>query len=145
MDDAGPTSAKPLYANFLEKKSTYNLTRHFWKEQFEAVFAVFEHPYQAYHEEQNYNGDPIFTAYFPSMGRSVRIKQRAPEREQLKIDAQLGQVSPDLLDQPVTELQIDLVLSKQSANLTRQLLRQWIIAFLPAEKMEKEIRRRLKN
>lgn len=145
MADSSDLPVQPLYANFLEKKSTYQLTRHFWKKQFDEVLGVFDHPFHAYHEEKNYDGHPIFTAYFPTLDRTVRINQHAPKDEQLHIEAQLDQILLDGKEEPVAELRVDLVLSKKSANLTRQLLRQWIIAYRPARDMNEEIRKRLND
>ena len=138
------SDAKPLYANFLENKGLYTRAQNYWQAQFDELFVAFDHEYETYHEqEEKRDGDPIYAAYFPTMQRAVRIVQRPPKDETLKIQAHLQQDHMGSDSKKVHELVIELVLSKQGANLARQLIRQWIMAFLPADKMEKEIGKRL--
>lgn len=140
-----PPDAKPLYANFLKNKGLYTRCQNYWQQQFDELFIAFDIEYKTYHEEKEArDGDPIFAAYFPAMQRAVRIVQKPPENNRLQIEASIRQnrIDDDASGE-IQELIIELVLSKQSANLTRQLVRQWIPAYLPAERMEKEIETRL--
>jgi hypothetical protein len=131
-----------LYPNFLEDKRVYNLVRAFWKRFFDELAEKSNLTYIPYiNQEQNgeleYDGNPIFSAYVPSLGRAVRIIQVAPEEDELEITAWLDTLELNEGQKLVDELVIDLILSPSAKDMATDWLTKWFVENFPIQKMEK--------
>ncbi|MCB0550777.1 MAG: hypothetical protein KDD19_24620 [Phaeodactylibacter sp.] len=91
---------------------------------------------------KEYDANPIFDAFFPSLYKAVRIIQEEPEAGAPDIAAWMDSI--DLFEgkTPVPELVIALALSKETAADARELARQWIVERHSAAEMQQLISRR---
>lgn len=131
---------EPMFPDFLEDKEQYEEAQDFWEEEIEEWADAYDFPVETnYHaDEEDYEeGDPIFDAYFPSHGKSIRINQYDPEDEDApEFDVSFEETELEGADEPIDEMNIDLILSEETARRTRQLLRHWTEADMSVEDME---------
>ncbi|MCB0558605.1 MAG: hypothetical protein KDD09_06660 [Phaeodactylibacter sp.] len=99
-------------------------------------FQPYLNPYDGAGKKE-YDANPIFDAYFPTLQKAVRIIQDTPEEGAPDITAWINYFEIED-DQPETpELVIAIALSQDSAETARELLRKWLLEGLSKENMEK--------
>lgn len=122
-----------LYSDFLENKRVYNLARASWKRFFDQLAEQQHFTYQPYlNEKQNgqleYDGNPIFNAFLPTLHRAIRIVQVANNgSENIDFSSWIDTIQWDENLPPVEELVIDMVLSKESKALAALLIEKWCL------------------
>ena len=130
----------PLFPDFLNDEEQYEQAQDYWEEEIEDWSDAFDFPvemnYQTEDEDEK-DGDPIFDAYFPAHGKSMRINQYAPEDEDAPdFDVSFDETELEGVDDLIDEMNIDLILNEENARRTRHLLRRWTEADMSAEEME---------
>ncbi|MGH1434282.1 MAG: hypothetical protein ACRBG0_07460 [Lewinella sp.] len=119
-----------LFANFLEDKRVYQLARLFWLRHVKNIAEEKGLAFHAYlNTESEFDGNPLFNAYFPSINKAIRIIQVDPAEASADIDlkAWLDNIAIGKNDKnKTTELVIDTVLSEGSKFPGKQLITQWI-------------------
>lgn len=132
--------AEVLFPNFLKDKEEYLKSRAFWKEQFDKLANAHGFSYSSYLNDEplEYDGNPIFNAWVPEIGRGVRIIQVEAEAEGPEMSAWLDtvEIQEGLV---VEELVLDLVLSDRLQHLADQLITKWIVVAISKEKMNAEL------
>lgn len=137
---------KKNYPTFLEDKRVYNLVRASWKRSLDRMLGDNQIEYRPYlNPYQNgkleYDGNPIYNAFFPSLNKAIRIIQVADEGEsQVDCSAWIDRIKPEESKEPFNELVIDIVLSKVSRKMAEQLIKHWILGDYSADDMEKAIK-----
>lgn len=118
---------KYLYRNFLKDKRVYNLNRGYWKKMLDSLSNTLPMPLYNEHFSNGapfYDGNPIFSAYLPSLKKSVRIIQEAPETDNIEIGAWMASI--EVNNEPVKELVISLELSQEASMIAKQLIVGWL-------------------
>lgn len=121
-----------LYAEFLKDKRQYNLAQAFWKRLFDRFSEKYNLKFSGYINEyqssgkKEYDGNPIFSAFFLKMNRAVRIIQGPPENDEIDISAWVDEITLKEGMPPAKELVIDMVLSKESKSIASNLIELWL-------------------
>lgn len=119
-----------LFANFLEDKRVYHLARLFWQRHVKNIAEQEGLEFQSYlNTESEFDGNPLFNAYFPSINKAIRIIQVDPAEasEDVDLKAWLDKIEIGTNDKSqTTELVIDTVLSEGSKFPGKQLITHWI-------------------
>lgn len=129
-----------LYASFLDNKRVYNLAVAFWRKLVAAIAREGDMAFQ-YHlndtgpdGHREYDGNPIFAAYFPKRKRAFRIIQDRPEADKPDWAAWTGSTEgPN--NEEVPELTIALALSTETAAVAKQFLHAWLLDQISLEEM----------
>lgn len=131
----------PLFPDFLEDEEQYHEAQDFWKEEIDEWSDAYDFPVETNYQtdENDYeDGNPIFDAYFPAHGKSLRVNQYDPEDEEApEFDVSFDETELEGIDDSIDEMTIDLILSKENARRTRHLLRHWTEADMDPQQMEK--------
>ena len=122
-----------FYEAFLEDEALYDLSVQFWKDLWVEVLAT------AWADEEWYtpwvgtggpeirDGNPIFSAYSPTLKRAVRIVQEEPYKPGLDFQFWLDNTGNPFTDpNSISELVIACVLSDAAAAEARNLLPDWL-------------------
>lgn len=129
-----------LFPNFLKDKAEYLKSRAFWKEQFDKLVEEHGFSYTPYLNEEplEYDGNPVFNAWIPKMGRGVRIIQVEAEDEGPELSAWLDsmEIKEGFV---VQELVLDLVLSQSSKQVALDLIDHWLVQLNSLPEMEEII------
>ncbi len=72
------------------------------------------------------DGDPIFSAWSPSRKLGVRVIQNEPQSPELELDSWVDRVGDEWSGGEVSTLVISCALSRQSADLARDLIFAWM-------------------
>lgn len=130
-----------LYATFLENSHVYHLAKARWLGLFEQLLSTKQYTFRPFLNEKRMDGNPMFTAYVPAVGRAVRIIQVDPAEAAAEVDiaAWLDQAVLPEREERVEELVIDLVLTNESERLSKQLLDAWLLQRLSITDMKKKI------
>ncbi len=134
-----------LYSTFLEDKRVYNLVRASWKRSLDRMLGENQIEYRPYlNQYQNgkleYDGNPIYNAFFPSLNKAIRIIQVADDGEsQVDCSAWIDSIKPEEDKEAFNELVVDIVLSKESKKMAEELIKHWILDDYSANDMKKAI------
>lgn len=133
--------AQVLYPTFLRDKEIYLQSRAFWQRLFDQLAQEHGLEFVPYLNDTplEYDGNPIFNAWVPALGRGVRIIQVEPEAEAEEIRAWLDSLEIEVGQPPVEELVIDLVLSEATQAEAVRMIVLWIVEGLDTETMGKVI------
>ena len=126
-----------LYNGFLENRRIYNLVEASWRKYFDHISNKNQLHYKTYINNKSrqgklYDGNPIFSAYFPEVNRAVRIIQVASENNSIDISAWLDKIDLQK-DQVLDELVIDLALSREAKEIAKDLIEKWVIEKLSSK------------
>lgn len=134
-----------LFASFLEDKKVFNLAEAYWRRMITAVAKEAGAPFHSYinHRDskgrKEYDANPIFDAFFPSLHKAVRIIQDQPDADAPDLDAWMDSIELEEGQPPVPELVIALSLSRETAAAARELIRQWVVKGFSEEQMKEVI------
>ncbi|MCB0593025.1 MAG: hypothetical protein H6557_36390 [Lewinellaceae bacterium] len=119
-----------LYKSFLADESEYHLAEQYWKETFEQIIAPMGYSYRGY-LNTNFvdgtplqDGNPIFHAYVPEVGRALRIIQEEPEEPADFCCWENETEWPD--GTLLSELVISLVLTEETKAQAEEAIRKWL-------------------
>ena len=131
-----------LYANFLEDRRVYGLAKTDWKRFFDQLAAAHGFSYRAYINDANdYDGNPIFSAYILEKNRAVRVIQIDPHEveDNFLTTAWMDTVELEEGQAVVDELVIYTVLSVETKVRCAALIEEWILGEVTVEGMEGRI------
>ena len=129
-----------LFPNFLKDKDEYLKSRAFWKDQFDQLAEKHGFTYTSYLNDEplEFDGNPIFNAWVPEIGRGVRIIQVEAGVEGPELSAWLDSV--EIGDGVVVEeLVVDIKLSSDSLTNLLELLENWLPVKLSRSEIEKHL------
>lgn len=135
-----------LYPSFLENKRVYNLNQAYWRRLLTDLIKDTDLSFQPYlnplgpDSTREYDGNPIFNAYFPRLTKAIRIIQDSPEDGAADLSAWLDQIELEESQAPVTELVIAVTLSRKTSAQARELLQQWIVEGCTNKEMQEVIK-----
>jgi hypothetical protein len=145
METVYMNSNKYLFSNFLEDKKVFNLAEAYWRRIVSGISGEKKIPFQSYlnhfdsEGKKEYDANPIYDAIFPTLSKALRIIQDTPEKDTSDITVWIDKFEPDEDVPVVHELVIALALSRETAEVARRLLRQWIIEDFSPQDMERAI------
>jgi hypothetical protein len=149
-----------LFPSFLENRRIYNLAEAWWRRLFRKLFSSADLSFHTFYNnryvsgEKIYGGNPIFNAYFPDRHKLVRIIQEIPEpgaepavaawldsfpTSELDDARKPDPTNPELKNEPIPELVIALSLTRGTAHMAQEWLRQWIVEDLSPAEMQRAI------
>ena len=139
---------KYLYASFLHNKRVYNLAVAFWRKLVAAIARNGDMAFQYHLNEsgpdgkREYDGNPIFAAYFPKRKRALRIIQDEPEAG--KPDwAAWTDTAQAISGEKTPELVLAMALTTETAAIAKLLINAWLIDQLGLEDMNVLIQQQL--
>ena len=131
-----------LYANFLEDRRVYGLAKTYWKRFFDQLAAAHGFSYHAYINDANdYDGNPIFSAYILEKNRAVRVIQIDPNEmeENILITAWMDTIELEEGQAAVDELVIYTVLTVETRVKCAALIEEWVLEEMTIEEMKGRI------
>ena len=127
------THPKYLFPTFLEDKKVFNLAEAYWRRMITTIAQEANAPFHSYinHYDskgrKEYDANPIFDAFFPSLHKAVRIIQDEPETDAPGLATWMDTITLNEGQPPVPELVIALALSRETAATARELIRKWVV------------------
>ncbi len=122
--------AEYLFPGFLDNPQSYLSAKRFWEELWERISrrmsneAEWQHPWLT---NPLPDGNPIFTAVCPHLGRGLRIIQESvPEPEEMDLDWWLDSFGDKDEAGAIRELVIACCPSAENLVLVERLLKDWI-------------------
>lgn len=122
-----------LFPSFLENVEEYGLSEHYWQDLWERIDPIdrerfrWTHPWLSTGSPDIKDGNPIFSAYSPSLGRGIRIIQNASVGLGLDIQAWLDTFGGDITDPGrIQELVISCSLSDVASQIALELMSPWV-------------------
>lgn len=121
-----------LFVTFMEDKKVFNLAEAYWRRMVSAIAREAGISFRSYinhHDSKGrkeYDANPIFDAFFPSLCKAIRIIQEKPGAGAPDIATWMDTIELNEDEPPVPELVIALALSRETAAAARQLIRQWV-------------------
>ena len=124
---------KNLFPSFLDDPEQYELSERYWQELWgridPAVRSNFEwsHPWLGTGSRSIKDGNPIFSAYSPVLGRGIRVIQEEPVGPGLDIRAWLDTFGGDITDPDrIHELVIACALSDAASDVALPAMSAWV-------------------
>jgi hypothetical protein len=122
-----------LFPQFLIDPQQYGLSERFWVDLWDQI-APFERaryewsrPWLGTGSSDIRDGNPIFSAYSPVLGRGVRVIQEEPIGCELDIRVWLDTFGGDIVETDRThELVISCALSAVASEIARSLISSWV-------------------
>lgn len=131
-----------LYPSFLENKRVYNLNQGYWRrlltdliKDTDLTFEPYLNPVDA-NGQKEYDGNPIFNAYFPSLRKAIRIIQDVPEGDAAELSAWMDHIDIEENQPPIPELVLAVTLSRETSAQAQRLMEQWVLENVSVEGME---------
>jgi hypothetical protein len=122
-----------LYSQFLIDPEQYRLSELFWVDLWSQIDPFhrksfgWSHPWLGTGSPTIKDGNPIFSAYSPVLGRAVRVIQEEPITPEIDFQVWLDTFGGDIIDpQHIHELVISCVLSDVSSEIARSLMSSWV-------------------
>src|SRR5262249_51245462 len=124
-----------LFPHFLDDPVEYAQAEAYWRRlwdelaRFSGHQQEWRHPWlrTAYADGTRFgDGDPIFSAWSPSRKLGVRVIQNEPQRQELELDFWSDTVGDEWSGGEVHTLVISCALSRQAADLARDLILSWM-------------------
>lgn len=131
-----------LYANFLEDRRVYGLAKTYWKRFFDQLAAAHGFSYRAYINDANdYDGNPIFSAYILEKNRAVRVIQIDPHEveDNILTTAWMDTIELEEGQAAVDELVIYTVLTVETKVKCVALIEEWVLGEVTVEEMKGRI------
>lgn len=131
-----------LYANFLEDRRVYGLAKTYWKRFFDQLALAHGFSYRAYINDVNdYDGNPIFSAYILQKNRAVRVIQIGPNEveDSILTTAWMDTIELEEGQVGVDELVIYTVLTVETRVKCVALIEEWVLGDVTVEEMKKRI------
>jgi hypothetical protein len=124
---------KNLFPQFLEDSVQYGLAERHWEALWERIdpssreSSGWTHPWLGTGSPDIKDGNPIFSAYSPVLGRGIRVIQNEPVGQGLDIQAWLDTFGGDLNDPDrIHELVISCALSDVASEIALSLMSPWV-------------------
>ena len=122
-----------LFPSFLDDPEQYELSERFWQELWCRIDPTvrlnfkWSHPWLGTGSPTIKDGNPIFSAYSPVLGRGIRVIQEEPVGLGLDIRAWLDTFGGDITDPDrIHELVIACTLSDVASNAAFFIISQWV-------------------
>jgi len=122
-----------LFPQFLIDSQQYGLSKRFWEDLWDQVDAnertrsEWVHPWLGTGSLVIEDGNPIFRAYSPVLGRGIRVIQEEPIGSGLDIRAWLDTFGGDITDtNRIHELIISCILSDVASEIALSLMSPWV-------------------
>ena len=122
-----------LFPKFLEDLEQYRLSERHWQDlwgrtdPFDRETYRWTHPWVGTGSPDIRDGNPIFSAYSPVLGRGVRVIQSEPVGSRLDIQAWLDVFGGDITDPDrIVELVISCTLSDAASKIALSLISPWV-------------------
>lgn len=122
-----------LFPQFLEDPEQYRLSERYWEDLWGQIDpfhrANFEwiHPWLGTGSPDIKDGNPVFSAYSPVLGRGVRIIQQAPIESGLDIQVWLDTFGGEITNPDrIHELVISCALSDVASKVALTLMSSWV-------------------
>jgi hypothetical protein len=122
-----------LYPRFLDDPEEYRLSELFWLDLWSEIDPFhreslgWTHPWLGTGSPQIKDGNPIFSAYSPILGRAVRVIQEEPATSTLDIQVWLDTFGGDITDPDrIHELVVWCALSDVASKVARSLISPWV-------------------
>ena len=131
-----------LYANFLEDRRVYSLAKTYWKHFFDQLATANGFVYRAYINDANdYDGNPIFSAYIQDKNRAVRVIQIDPNEveDNILTTAWMDTIELEEGQVAVDELVIYTVLTIETRVKCVALIEEWVLGDVTVEEMKGRI------
>ena len=137
-----------LFEDFLDNEEQYHACERYWEELITNVADSLGQTGKWKREEWRYpdgtpwerDGNPMFVARSEKRDRDIRILQHPAASEKQEIVAYLKRYEEEYTGVPTRdELVINLGLSEESAQLARELLRNWMTPTMTVEEMREFI------
>ena len=131
--------AQILYANFLEDRRVYSLAKTYWKRFFDQLATAHGFSYRSYINDANdYDGNPIFSAYLPEKKRAVRVIQIDPNEveDNILTTAWMDTIELEEGQPAIDELVIYTVLTAETRGRCAALIQQWVLGEVTVDGME---------
>lgn len=141
-----------LYSNFLDDEQQYAASEQFWATLFDSAVSESGNrsdwaPWRARTFANGLpferDGNPIFAARSIQLPKAVQVIQWPPETPDIEVSAWMSELVVSADGEPSTlhELTINCSLSVESADVAKELLRNWVAEAVRVEDMDKLIRR----
>ncbi|MDX2072693.1 MAG: hypothetical protein SFV55_29935 [Haliscomenobacter sp.] len=131
-----------FYANFLEDRRVYGLAKTYWKRFFDQLAAANGFSYRPYINDANdYDGNPIFSAYIPDKNRAVRVIQIDPNELEDNTLTTAWMDTIELVEgqAAIDELVIYTVLTVETRVKCVALIEEWVLGEVTVEEMKRRI------
>ncbi len=135
---------KILFDNFLEDNKVYSKVETYWENIVKKIAnkkQLIPHLFSMNNCFGNgkkiYDGNPIATAYFSSLKKSIRIIQEPISNDIYKITGWVNKT--EYYGEDITELVIVIQLSKETQKVAETLIQKWIIENVGFDIMDKVI------
>jgi hypothetical protein len=122
-----------LFPHFLEDPEQYRLSERHWQDlwgrtdPFDRETYRWTHPWLGTGSPDLKDGNPIFSAYSPVLGRGVRVVQTEPVGPGLDIQAWLDTFGGDITDPDrILELVISCTVSHAASEIALSLMSSWV-------------------
>ena len=122
-----------LFPKFLIDPEQYRLSERYWEDLwsridfFDRVSFEWTYPWLGTGSPDIKDGNPIFSAYSPVLGRGLRVIQEEPIHTVLDIQAWLDTFGGDIIDPDrIHELVISCTLSDVASRVALSLMSQWV-------------------
>jgi hypothetical protein len=122
-----------LYPQFLIDPQQYTQSERFWEDLWSEVDPFhresfrWNRPWLGTGSPKIMDGNPIFSAYSPILGRAIRVIQEEPVGSVLDIQVWLDTFGGDVMDPGrIHELVISCVLSDVASDISRSLMIPWV-------------------
>ncbi len=144
-----------LYPNFLEQEDQYAAAEQFWHGLFTELTAEARQTgeWVPWRPRSYVNGlpferdgNPIFDALNKRTSKAIQVIQWPPKRDALEISAWVSHLyveDDDDLNNLISELTLNLTLSTESVELSKQLLRKWLDENVDGDEMSRLINQQL--
>lgn len=134
-----------LYPSFLDNKRVYNLNQAYWRRLLSDLIKDTDLSFQPYlntisaNGNKEYDGNPIFNAYFPTLNKAIRVIQDTPEEGAADLSTWMDQIELEEGQPPIQELVIAVTLSRETAAQAQELMHQWIVERRTVREMEEQV------
>lgn len=122
-----------LFPHFLEDAEQYEFSERYWRDLWDRLAPVhreqflWKSPWMGTGSPDIKDGNPIFSAFSPTLRRGIRVIQEEPIGSELDIRAWLDTFGGDITDPDrIHELVISCALSDAAASIARRLMELWI-------------------
>jgi len=115
--------------DFLEDEQQYRHAEQFWRDLWERLVkeaGASEQWQSPWLGVPFRDGDPIFSAVSPSLGRGVHVIQHTPTSDGLELEWWVDRFGEEGVDDVIDQLVVSCALSDVSAELARNIIYPWI-------------------
>ena len=131
-----------LFENFLADRRLYGRARARWRNYVIELATKKGLSIQKYiNDADDFDGNPIYSAQFPDLNRAIRIVQIDPLEvsDLLVLTGWIDTIQIKQEKQPITELVIHLVLTKETEEIAQEWIERWLVDELTIVDIEQVI------